>query len=295
MKQEPMFGMRANAHARRLTGAALTVAATLLAVPALAAESGGSGSSGKSKAVSFEPVAGSGVKRVILTPKAAERLGIETAQVREQVVVRKQMVSGLVIPPVPKQAEPRPAIAALGTFGGYAKSAAPQPVAAAAKPASDDKAWVLVTLSPGEWERVAKNKPVKLMPLATRAKLAKEIAASPSGMEPVEDVKRSMLNLYYVVPGVDHGLELHDRMRVELELEGDAARQKVVPYGAVYYDARGTAWVYVTPKPLAYERQRVRVERIVGDVAVLSEGPDVGITVVSVGAALLFGAEVFGK
>lgn len=295
MKQEPMFGMRANAHARRLTGAALTVAATLLAVPALAAESGGSGSSGKSKAVSFEPVAGSGVKRVILTPKAAERLGIETAQVREQVVVRKQMVSGLVIPPVPKQAEPRPAIAALGTFGGYAKSAAPQPVAAVAKPASDDKAWVLVTLSPGEWERVAKNKPVKLMPLATRAKLAKEIAASPSGMEPVEDVKRSMLNLYYVVPGVDHGLELHDRMRVELELEGDAARQKVVPYGAVYYDARGTAWVYVTPKPLAYERQRVRVERIVGDVAVLSEGPDVGITVVSVGAALLFGAEIFGK
>ena len=114
-------------------------------------------------------------------------------------------------------------------------------------------------------------------------------------MEPVEDVKRSMLNLYYVVPGVDHGLELHDRMRVELELEGDAARQKVVPYGAVYYDARGTAWVYVTPKPLAYERQRVRVERIVGDVAVLSEGPDVGITVVSVGAALLFGAEIFGK
>ena len=98
-----------------------------------------------------------------------------------------------------------------------------------------------------------------------------------------------------MVPGKDHGLALHDRMRVELVLAGGITRQKVVPYGAVYYDAKGTPWVYVNTKPLTYERRPVRVERIVGDVAVLSEGPDVGTPVVSVGAALLFGAEIFGK
>jgi len=279
-------------HIGRRAGFA-ALAALALALPALAAGPGGSGTAGKSKAVTLEPIPGSSAKRVILTAKAAERLGIEIAKVSEDVVVRRQIVSGLVVPPVAKEAAPPAASLGRGTFGGYAKPASPQPVAA--KPAADGEAWVLVTLSPGEWERVAKDQPVKLLPLATREQLAKEVSAVPSGIEPVEDVKRSMMNLYYVVPAKDHGLALHDRMRVELMLAGGSARQKVVPYGAVYYDARGTPWVYVNTKPLTYERQRVRVDRIVGDLAVLAEGPAVGTPVVSVGAALLFGAEIFGK
>jgi hypothetical protein len=123
----------------------------------------------------------------------------------------------------------------------------------------------------------------------------KEVLAQPSGMEPLEDTKRSMWRLYYVVPGADHGLTLNQRMRVEVQLTGSDERQKVVPYSAVYYDAKGAAWIYLNPKPLTYERQKIGVERIVGDVAVLSEGPPVETPVVTVGAALLFGAEIFGK
>ena len=37
------------------------------------------------------------------------------------------------------------------------------------------------------------------------------------------------------------------------------------------------------------------IERVIGDLAVLSEGPPVKTAVVTVGAALLYGAEVFGK
>jgi hypothetical protein len=297
MNVELWLGMRADRRAEvlRIGSAVLTAAAALVTLPVLAADAGGSASSGKSRAVTLEPIAGTSVKRVILTHKAAERLGIETAQVREEVVVRKQMVSGLVILPVEKQAAPKVVTGGLGTFGGYARSAAAPSAAAATKAVGDGKTWVLVTLSPGEWEQVAKDKPARLLPLPTREKMVKEVAAHPSGMDPVEDVKRSMLNLYYVVPGKDHGLALHDRMRVELEYAGESARRKVVPYGAVYYDARGTPWVYVNTRPLVFERQRVRVDRIVGDVAVLSEGPDVGTPVASVGAALLFGAEIFGK
>jgi hypothetical protein len=44
-----------------------------------------------------------------------------------------------------------------------------------------------------------------------------------------------------------------------------------------------------------FERQPVKVERVVGELAVLSAGPAVGTPVVTVGAALLFGAELFGK
>jgi non-ribosomal peptide synthetase component F len=114
-------------------------------------------------------------------------------------------------------------------------------------------------------------------------------------MDPLEDMRRLMLSLYYVVPGKDHGLTVRNRVRVELQLAGSDETRKVVPYGAVYYDGKGDAWVYVNTKPLTFERRRINVERVEGDLAVLSDGPSVGTPVVTVGAALLYGAEIFGK
>jgi hypothetical protein len=272
---------------------ALAAVATLLSAPAALA-AGGPGPAGKSPAVTLKSIPGSTAKRVTLTAKAAERLGIETGKVVEEPILRKQMVSGLVIPPLEKQLE-KPAGGAFGGFGRLAPAAALQPVAARATPPASGDAWVLMSLSPAEWERLAKDKPARLLPLATRDKLQSEVFAQPSGIAPVEDMKRSMLTLYYVVPGKEHGLEMNKRMRVELQLSGSEEKQKAVPYGAVYYDAKGAAWVYVNPEPLVFERQRITVERVVGDQAVLTDGPPVGTPVVTVGAALLYGTEVFGK
>ena len=299
-------------------GLVALAAATLLLAPVVgdAAGPGGSGPSGKTPAVKLESVPGGVGKRVTLTAKAAERLGIETGKVGEEVVVRRQMVSGLIIPPSGKQVAPKPAgggfaaptpaprpAAGFADFGRApaaapaaqpvaAPAAAPQPVAATPVPG---EVWVLVSLTPGELDRLAKEKPARLLPLATRDRLGKELVAQPSGIAPLEDMKRSMLSLYYVVPGKDHGLALNNRMRVELELAGSAEKEKVVPYSAVFYDSKGTAWVYVNTSPLAFERQRIAVDRVVGDRAVLSEGPPVGTPVVTVGASLLYGAEIFGK
>ena len=64
-----------------------------------------------------------------------------------------------------------------------------------------------------------------------------------------------------------------------------------MPYSAVYYDAKGAPWVYVNTQPLTFERQRITVERVVGDMAVLSDGPPLGTPVVITGAPLLYGAE----
>lgn len=282
--------------------AASAAVAMLLLAPATAhtAGPGGAGSAGKSAHVTLESIPGSTVKRVTLTAKAAERLGIETGKVGQEPIVRKQMVGGLVIPPLDlnRQAEPK---AAGGGFGGFAPgfsqiaAPAPQPIAARATAPAAGDAWLLVTLSPAEWERLAKDKPARILPLATREKSGKEVLARPSGMPPLEDTKRSMLRLYYMVPGKDHGLTLNTRMRVELQQEGSEGQQKVVPYGAVYYDAKGIAWVYVNMKPLVFERQRVGVERVVGDLAVLSDGPPIGTPVVITGAPLLYGTEIFGK
>lgn len=336
--------------------------------PALAADPGGAGPVGKTPAATLQTIPGSTVKRVILTPKAAERLGIEAGKVSEQAIVRRQMVGGLVIPPIEKTPESKPGSGVVGDpgparsvaeskpsggasvsfvrpatppepmasggfagfvrpttppepmasggFGGFARTVpAPQPKPASgrgdiaqatapkdAPPAAarapspvPDEAWILVTLSPGEWDRLAKDKPARVLPLATRDKSASEIFAKPSGMQPQEDSKRSMLKLYYVVPGKDHGLAMNKRMRVELQLSGSDETQKVVPYRAVYYDAKGAPWVYVNTQPLTFERQRITVERVVGDMAVLSDGPPLGTPVVTTGAALLYGVEIFGK
>src|SRR5439155_95919 len=130
---------------------------------------------------------------------------------------------------------------------------------------------------------------------ATREASGSELLARPSGLRPVEDTKRSMLKVYYTVPGKDHGLTPNTRMRVELQLAGDEEVRTVVPYGAVYYDAQGATWVYVNTAPRTFERQKIGIERVIGDLAVLSEGPPVKTAVVTVGAALLYGAEVFGK
>lgn len=288
---------------------ALATVATLLLVPNMVRTE--EKPLAKITAVSFESIAGSSGKRVILSATAAKRLGIETGKVGEETIILKQMVGGLIISPMENQSEPQPAGSGFGGFWNGAAKPAPQPASSglggfgkvAAVPvlpapsvtsvAGD--AWVMVTLSQGEWDRLAKDRPARVLSLGTRDKLGHEVLALPSGAPPLEDAKRSMLTLYYVVSGKDHGLTLNNRMRVELELSGSAEKQKVVPYAAVYYDGKGAPWVYVNTKPLVFERRRIGIERIVGDLAVLSDGPAIGTPVVTVGAALLYGAEIFGK
>lgn len=72
---------------------------------------------------------------------------------------------------------------------------------------------------------------------------------------------------------------------------GQAGRT-VVPYNAVLYDEHGVTWVYTTAGPMTFVRERVTVERIQGDRAILRSGPRPGTTIVTVGAEELLGAEL---
>ena len=72
----------------------------------------------------------------------------------------------------------------------------------------------------------------------------------------------------------------------------NVSQQKVIPYAAVLYDVQGDAWTYVSPEPLVFVREPIVIDSIQGDRVVLSEGPDVGTAVVTVGAAELYGAEL---
>lgn len=290
--------------------AAIAVALTLLFAPAAmqAADPKVGAPGGKSPVATVEAVPGAPVPRVTLATKAAERLGIEIGKVGEEVVVRRQMVSGIVTPPLDKAPPAKPGApgsfatgpAPAAGFAGFTRVTpppVPQPAAARATAGATatDGVWVNVMLSPREWERLAKDKPARLLPLATREKLIKEVSAEPAPLAPVEDGKRTMLSFYYAVPGKEHGLAPGTRVRVELPIAGTEEKQRVVQYSAVLYDAKGAAWVYVNTGPLAFQRARIAVDRVVGDLAVLADGPQVGTPVVTVGAAMLYGVEVFRK
>ena len=66
-----------------------------------------------------------------------------------------------------------------------------------------------------------------------------------------------------------------------------------VPYSALIYDPHGRAWVYRQVRTRTFQRARVTVDRIDGDVAYLTSAPRVGTPVVSVAAAEVYGTEFF--
>jgi multidrug efflux pump subunit AcrA (membrane-fusion protein) len=105
-----------------------------------------------------------------------------------------------------------------------------------------------------------------------------------------------MLTQFFVLGGSEHGLTPNERVRVELpKADTGGSRRTIVPYSAVYYDSKGDAWVYLNPKALVFERAPIKVDRVAGDAALLLEGPEPGSAVVTVGAALLYGTEIYGK
>jgi hypothetical protein len=87
-----------------------------------------------------------------------------------------------------------------------------------------------------------------------------------------------------------------ERLGVQMVPVRDAqvsgAHLKAVPYAALIYDVRGDTWAYTSPEPLLFVRQQLKVDHIQGDQVLVSVGPAVGTTVVTVGTAELYGAEL---
>ena len=75
-------------------------------------------------------------------------------------------------------------------------------------------------------------------------------------------------------------------------IRNDEGSTKVVPYASVLYGLEGETWVYTSPENLVFVRQPIVIDHIEGDLAFISDGPDTGTEVVTVGVAELYGAEV---
>ena len=70
-----------------------------------------------------------------------------------------------------------------------------------------------------------------------------------------------------------------------------AGKRKVVPHEALIYNPDGDSFVYTKPEAETYIRAPVKVTRVDGDEAVLSDGPAAATTIVTTGAAELLATE----
>ena len=83
-----------------------------------------------------------------------------------------------------------------------------------------------------------------------------------------------------------------ERLAVRLPLKA-TARALVVPQSAVIYDLNGGVWVYEQRAPNQFARRRVELGGPAGSHVIVSRGLAEGVTVVSVGAAELYGTEFY--
>lgn len=114
-----------------------------------------------------------------------------------------------------------------------------------------------------------------------------EEKVEPSKVEPIEGSEYSRLIL------TEKAVERLDIQTTTVSMqEMNGSQYKVIPYAAVMYGLEGETWAYTNPEALVYIRESIMIDHIDGDLALLTEGPEVGTTVVTVGASMLYGAEV---
>jgi hypothetical protein len=222
----------------------------------------------------LEPIEGTDLSRVVLSEKAAERLDIQTAPVREEQILRKLTIGGQVI--------------AVSDSSGTASASADTSVASAG---IQRAIMVRVPLNETELNKVDRGQPALVLPLDEEDSDEETAGfmAEPDESLAADDPEEHAL--YYALDSAEHGLAPGQPVLAELSLSGGDTPRKVVPYAAVLYGVHGETWVYTNPEPLAFVRQPIVIDYVKGDLAILSEGPEAGTEVVTVGAAELFGAE----
>jgi biotin carboxyl carrier protein len=126
---------------------------------------------------------------------------------------------------------------------------------------------------------------------ALSAPLATSVAAQPVAGPPTANPDRSSVDRYYALP-TGRAFVPGARVLVELPLHSEEYA-RILPHGAVVYDALGAAWVYTcaAEATLTFRRARIDPIRIAGEHVVFAQGPALGACVAAVGAAEIFGSE----
>lgn len=149
--------------------------------------------------------------------------------------------------------------------------------------------WLRVPIFAGDVESIDRRAPVEVVHLGTQPGI-KGMTATPVAAPPSADAATAGVDLFYSLANPDRSLRPGQRMSVRLPLRS-SQEHLVVPRASVLFDAFGGTWVYEAKEGGVFERRRVALIDLIGDFAVLDQGPPLGTRVVTTGAAELFGTE----
>lgn len=163
-----------------------------------------------------------------------------------------------------------------------------------------DKVWVRVPLFVGDLRRLGADQAVTVRPLnGGAARQARPVQAPTLG----GTAGTATADVFFEIDNTDEAFRPGERVAVDVTLSNKSAGATgaaantpalTIPAAALLYDASGGQWVYVRTAPRQYTRQRVEVQRAVGEQVVISRGVKAGVEVVTDGAAELFGTEFGG-
>lgn len=161
---------------------------------------------------------------------------------------------------------------------------------------SYDQVWVRVPVYVGQWDDVdTRTEADALVTEFGQSPEASGRRAKPVAAPPSANPAAATVDLFYELDNADGRLRPGHKVAVTLPLLGDD-ENLVIPWSAVLHDIHGGTWVYEEVAPQTFVRRRVDVRFVSGADAVLADGPEPGATIVTDGAAELFGTEFgFGK
>lgn len=155
--------------------------------------------------------------------------------------------------------------------------------------ARQDPLWVKVPVYVGDLAAIDRAAEAVVRPFGGGPRPIR-INVKPVQGPPLSDASSASADLFYQIENPDGTFRIGQKLAVSLSKKG-AETGLTVPVAAVLYDIYGGTWVYRRTAPLTYERVRVEISHVVGDLAVLRRGVREGDEVAVDGAAELFGTE----
>jgi hypothetical protein len=148
--------------------------------------------------------------------------------------------------------------------------------------------WVRVPIYAGDLEQINRSASAQISSLGRRNHAAR--TARPVDIPYSGATAAAVIELYYELSNPDGTWRPGQKVTAAVPLEG-ATDALVVPIDAVLYDIHGGAWVYERTREQTFTRRRVEVRHASEAGIVLARGIKAGASVVTAGAAELFGTE----
>jgi RND family efflux transporter MFP subunit len=164
--------------------------------------------------------------------------------------------------------------------------------AAVAEVAQTGALWVRVPVYAGDLADLDGSEPVLVSVLGQETTGPWREVRRVSG-PPGADPSAASIDLFFTFPGGSPpAMRPGERLSIQLPLKA-TNRALVVPRAAVVYDINGGTWVYEDRGQNHFTRRRVELAGPAGQRVVIARGLTEGITIVTAGAAELYGTEFY--